>query len=470
VAYRYTTSSFNWIFHSYYFFKKKFFFNLINKKKQQSLNPTTLKVTQFKVTFNEEIRRFAFEGNSYNSLVATVKQVYSLLDNCLFVLKYKDPEEDLITISSDIELIEAIHVSNDIVRLIVCSSNSLNFSSPQPPMAKLVPIATFSNIDTSTRNVSPAIQPLSSSINSVATLVYNIPKLNGQDLSNPLALNSTQTSFEDFKKDQIKPGNQLKTFQELKAKWKEEKRNWRSQQNNNTKDMREKVQTMKQQIQQLKKQIQEQKQQIVEQKKENQRMPPEGIMIARFVKDITIPDETQLAGGIPFVKTWRFRNESNKPWPEGARLLFVGKNSDRMGAPDFVPISISIVPKQEIDISVPLVSPIEQGRYTAYFRLADAQGKKFGQRVWCMIRVFKDSSSSDESKGKDKLIINEEDLIKFNVQLTSLHEMQFQNDKLNIRLLNKHKGSLEQVVTVLLRKKNKMDKCAEKAEKKAERK
>lgn len=39
-------------------------------------------------------------------------------------------------------------------------------------------------------------------------------------------------------------------------------------------------------------------------------------------------------------------------------------------------------PGEEMDISVPLVAPNAPGRYTAYFRLAGPEGKKFGQRVW----------------------------------------------------------------------------------------
>ncbi|MBN9348856.1 MAG: hypothetical protein J0I48_22080 [Devosia sp.] len=54
-------------------------------------------------------------------------------------------------------------------------------------------------------------------------------------------------------------------------------------------------------------------------------------MWARFVRDVSVPDGTILQPNEPFVKTWRFRNELDRPWPLGTRLLFVGKNSDRLG-------------------------------------------------------------------------------------------------------------------------------------------
>lgn len=54
-------------------------------------------------------------------------------------------------------------------------------------------------------------------------------------------------------------------------------------------------------------------------------------MWARFVRDVTVPDGTVLRPCETFIKTWRFRNELDRPWPAGTRLLFVGKNSDRLG-------------------------------------------------------------------------------------------------------------------------------------------
>lgn len=55
------------------------------------------------------------------------------------------------------------------------------------------------------------------------------------------------------------------------------------------------------------------------------------LMWARFVRDVTVPDGSVLQANEAFTKTWRFRNELDQPWPQGTRLLFVGKNSDRLG-------------------------------------------------------------------------------------------------------------------------------------------
>lgn len=111
----------------------------------------------------------------------------------------------------------------------------------------------------------------------------------------------------------------------------------------------EKLQTMRNELKRL-------KEELKARKIENLHFPRDGIFLARFVKDVTIPDGTELQPGEAFVKTWRFRNETNRPWPAGSRLIFIGKNCDRLGAPDEVVVAHEVLPQQEIDISMPMTA------------------------------------------------------------------------------------------------------------------
>ena len=47
-------------------------------------------------------------------------------------------------------------------------------------------------------------------------------------------------------------------------------------------------------------------------------------LAARFVRDVTIFDGTQMAPGTAFTKIWRLKNVGEVPWPPGTRMLFVG--------------------------------------------------------------------------------------------------------------------------------------------------
>lgn len=129
-------------------------------------------------------------------------------------------------------------------------------------------------------------------------------------------------------------------------------------------------------------------------------------LVARFAKDVTVPDGTQIAANTPFVKTWRLRNEG-AAWPAGCVLRFLGKKSDKMGSSETVPLPVegAVAPNAEVDVSVNLVAPSKPGRYTGYWKMTTPEGRKFGQRVWASIVVpgsGSGSSSSESDKEADK--------------------------------------------------------------------
>jgi len=393
---------------------------------------------QFKVDLGEEIRRFTLDVPRFLTAQETIRKIYNLSAGASFSVKYQDADGDLITISSDLELQEAIKVCG-LVRLTI----QLAPQSSQP-----VPILDSVKPSSSSSSESSSFSPVS-----FPMPTHAVPC----DVQSSNCLCQSKEAWKQVKKDKKMVKSQLKSLKKTKdqdGKWERKE---------TLCELKEKLQQLKVQVKQQKQEVKETKEILKEERKN--RVKKGGMMIARFVKDVTVPDESEVLPMTSFVKTWRFRNESNKPWPEGSRLLFIGKNSDRLGAPEYVLIPIPVLPKQEINISVPLVAPQEQGRYTAYFRLADGTGKKFGQRVWVMVRVYADSSSSCESsssekKKKNNFLLTTEQLNKFGKHLQTLHEMHFMNDRLNVRLLEKHKGSMEEVIVVLLRKQKKVPSSA----------
>ncbi len=56
---------------------------------------------------------------------------------------------------------------------------------------------------------------------------------------------------------------------------------------------------------------------------------------ARFVSDVTIPDDTVMSPRTAFTKTWRVKNTGKTAWPAGAKLVFLSGN--QLGAPKSVP-------------------------------------------------------------------------------------------------------------------------------------
>jgi len=118
--------------------------------------------------------------------------------------------------------------------------------------------------------------------------------------------------------------------------------------------------------------------------------------LARFVRDITIEDGTEVLPGVEFVKIWRFRNEGGDPWPSTAHLLAVG--GDNLATVNAVPVKMTVESGQEVNIAVPMRAHDRPGRYVQYFRLgvgADECSHRFGQRVWVNIEVVDPTKLDD---------------------------------------------------------------------------
>ncbi len=92
--------------------------------------------------------------------------------------------------------------------------------------------------------------------------------------------------------------------------------------------------------------------------------------LAQFVKDVTIPDGTNVDAGDTFTKTWRLRNIGTCAW-SGYALVF--DSGDAMSGAS--PISIgTVAPGQEVDVSVNLTAPSSNGSYRGYWRIRNASG------------------------------------------------------------------------------------------------
>ncbi len=98
---------------------------------------------------------------------------------------------------------------------------------------------------------------------------------------------------------------------------------------------------------------------------------------AKFLDDITIPDDWETGPGSIFTKTWQMQNIGSCAWDSGYSLVF--DHGDRMEAPDSQPLSADIVPSGgTIKISVDLVAPEEEGAYQGFFKIRGSDGSPFG--------------------------------------------------------------------------------------------
>ena len=98
---------------------------------------------------------------------------------------------------------------------------------------------------------------------------------------------------------------------------------------------------------------------------------------AKFIADVSVPDNSEFSPGESFVKTWRLKNAGDCAWTSGYSLVFDGENP--LGAPAYVPVTTgSVAPGDTVDISVPLKAPEAPGSYRQDFMLINAAAQKFG--------------------------------------------------------------------------------------------
>ena len=92
--------------------------------------------------------------------------------------------------------------------------------------------------------------------------------------------------------------------------------------------------------------------------------------------DITIPDDSLIAPGQSFIKTWKLVNSGSCTWTTSysARFFY----GDRMGAPETVPLQETVLPSQSVEISIEMVAPLVTGTYQGNWKLSNPNGGLFG--------------------------------------------------------------------------------------------
>ncbi|KAI8098565.1 uncharacterized protein BX664DRAFT_249998, partial [Halteromyces radiatus] len=108
-----------------------------------------------------------------------------------------------------------------------------------------------------------------------------------------------------------------------------------------------------------------------------------------FVNDVNIPDGTDMQSSQRFLKMWKIKNNGRIRWPAGSTLIFSGGDILRPYPPQYQQNTVipTILPGEEACISVELCAPDTPGRHVSYFRLASPEGIRFGDRLWCDIKV-----------------------------------------------------------------------------------
>ena len=104
-----------------------------------------------------------------------------------------------------------------------------------------------------------------------------------------------------------------------------------------------------------------------------------------YVKDVTIPDNTEVTPGQSFTKTWLVSNTGTCAWEVG--FVFNVVAGDAMGG-TAVTLNQAVEPGRQYEFSVPMVAPTNKtGELKGPWRLSDADGNFFGDGVYVLVDV-----------------------------------------------------------------------------------
>jgi DNA-binding Xre family transcriptional regulator len=117
---------------------------------------------------------------------------------------------------------------------------------------------------------------------------------------------------------------------------------------------------------------------------------------ARFVTDLSYPDNSRVMMGEQFVKTWRLTNTGDLPWL-GCKLVCQDELSRYPGLPAGLVPDVDIIPISDTDagdsvsISIRFTAPSLPSCVVSYWKLVDAEGKDLlndTMLLHCLVQVI----------------------------------------------------------------------------------
>ena len=105
----------------------------------------------------------------------------------------------------------------------------------------------------------------------------------------------------------------------------------------------------------------------------------------RFLRDVTIPDNTAMTPAEVFTKTWLVENNGTCAWRPGFQIVLIGGLA--MGGSPFR-VAQTVGPGGSIQVSIKMAAPTNQtGVVQGTWMITDAEGARFGDFLSVVIVV-----------------------------------------------------------------------------------
>jgi hypothetical protein len=104
-----------------------------------------------------------------------------------------------------------------------------------------------------------------------------------------------------------------------------------------------------------------------------------------FVRDVTIPDNTDMTPAEVFTKTWQVENSGTCAWQPGFQVIQIG--GEAMGGSPFK-VAQTVGPGGSIQVSIKMAAPTNiKGTVQGTWKMADENGQTFGDFLSVVIVI-----------------------------------------------------------------------------------
>jgi hypothetical protein len=108
-----------------------------------------------------------------------------------------------------------------------------------------------------------------------------------------------------------------------------------------------------------------------------------------FVRDVTIPDNTELTPAEVFTKSWLVQNSGSCPWKPGFEVVLIGGVA--MGGSPFR-LAQTVGPGGSVQVSIKMAAPTNQtGVIQGTWKMSDDTGTVFGDYLSVVVVVSGDT-------------------------------------------------------------------------------
>lgn len=96
---------------------------------------------------------------------------------------------------------------------------------------------------------------------------------------------------------------------------------------------------------------------------------------AKFIADVTMPDNTQVAPETAFTKVWRLKNTGSCAWNSDYAVWYItGTTMSQSPAYKIMGAEERVEPGQTVDVRVGMTAPMQNGNYISYWGLKGRNG------------------------------------------------------------------------------------------------